>query len=153
MTCILTHPAVLQIAIMQWLLCPALFVVGCWAAAASPQRFAALLPKPRYSWALAGSASAGKQAHTVLDSLPRSMHAAWQLGRLAAQLEGADPGSAGGGGMGIGRIEDSSNVLAAAAALLGVPAARLSPEQLLQLGSQLQACATLSGVCGILAGG
>ena len=45
--------------IAHWLLCPALFVAGCWLAAAVPKRFAAALPRPRYSWLLGGPAATG----------------------------------------------------------------------------------------------
>ncbi len=124
-------------AIAQWLLCPALFVAGCWAAAAAPQRFAAALPAPHHGWALGGPARGAAKVYTVLDTLPSSMHAAWQLGRLAGRLEGfGASGSSGGGGGGGGG--NASSVLAVAAAVLGVPAARLSADQLLQLGAQLQ---------------
>ena len=55
----LQQHAVTPLRVMQWLLCPALFVGGCWWAAAAPQQFAAALPKPRYSWLLGGPAAAG----------------------------------------------------------------------------------------------
>lgn len=45
--------------IAHWLLCPALFVAGCWIAAAAPERFAAALPRPRYSWLLGGPTATG----------------------------------------------------------------------------------------------
>ena len=51
--------------IAHWLLCPALFIAGCWRAATAPDRFAAALPRPRYSWLLGGPAATGRVRRVV----------------------------------------------------------------------------------------
>lgn len=100
-----------------------------------------MLPKPRYSWLLGGPAVEG--VHTLMEKLPKSMAAAWQLGRITARLELAQPDTGGAAG---------SKAIQQAAALLRMPADRLSADDLLQLGDQIAEFEARRGVAARLAG-
>ena len=61
------------IELASWLLCPVLFVAGCWSLLLAPESFCRWLPRSRYAWLLAGPQSRTDDA-SVLHTLSKSAH-------------------------------------------------------------------------------